>query len=326
MRWYRRAVDECPTMVRGYRNLANLLVRSALAQPTHGVQADTQLQAGRAQDLDEAEQWLRMAHAIAPRDAETNQMLADLLMLRGRAEAAIPFYEQSLAAEPQRLTGRSRLAEAYALAGREEEAIALLRGVVALGPPEASPYVVLGRLLLARGQAAQAAAILNAATRNVPANTDLLLLLAAAQLEAGESRQAAATFRTVLKRNADHLAAMNGLAWLLATDPDPTVRDGNHAVRLAESVCRATGFRAFEPLDTLAAACAADGRFREAQEYAQQALATAAEAGVLAARLEAMRSRLEGYRAGRPFLRSPHGSTSSPATSSAPASRSAVNP
>lgn len=302
--WYRKSVEHCPTLVRAWRNLANLHAR--------------------ARRFAEAEQSLRTAQAVAPREAETNLMLADVLMLQRRPEEAIPFYEQAIAAAPQNLTARAHLGEAYSLVGRSEDAVALLEEVVQRGPPDASPYIALGRLLLARGDAAGAARVLERGTRAQPGHLDLAMLLATAQLELGESRTAALTLRSILQRNADHLAAMNGLAWLLATDPDPAMRDPKEAARLAEIVCNRTSYRAVDPIDTLAAACAADGRFKEAEQLAGQALALAESPGTATApdMLKALRGRLEDYRAGRAYVRAPRPAASAPATSSRPAAPS----
>ena len=51
---------------------------------------------------------------------------------------------------------------------------------------------------------------------------------------------------------------------MMATDPDPSVRNGSEAVRLAERAVQLTGAREPTLLDTLAAAYAEAGRFQEA--------------------------------------------------------------
>ena len=76
----------------------------------------------------------------------------------------------------------------------------------------------------------------------------------------------------------DHELAHN-LARLLATTPDPAVRDGATALRLASAVRDRTGGRDPRVLDTLAAAYAAEGQFDLARETARQAAALATELG-----------------------------------------------
>jgi Flp pilus assembly protein TadD len=98
--------------------------------------------------------------------------------------------------------------------------------------------------------------------------------------------------------------ALNGLAWLLATHPDATVRNGPEAVRLAERACAVTSRRNPELLDTLAAAYAEAGRFPEAINAAQEAITLARTAGDEAAVHQA-ENMLGFFRSGRPFRENP---------------------
>jgi hypothetical protein len=57
---------------------------------------------------------------------------------------------------------------------------------------------------------------------------------------------------------------LNNLAWLLATDPDPHIRDGHKAAKLAEKACEASKGTNSAMLSTLAAAYAEAGLFVQA--------------------------------------------------------------
>ena len=106
----------------------------------------------------------------------------------------------------------------------------------------------------------------------------------------------------------DSPLALNELAWLMATYPDATVRNGPEAVRLAEHACAMTGRRNPELLDTLAAAYAEAGRFPEAVNAAQEAISLARTAGDEAAVHQA-ENLLGFFQSGHPFRENP---TSSP--------------
>jgi len=67
--------------------------------------------------------------------------------------------------------------------------------------------------------------------------------------------------------------ALNNLAFLRATAPDPGLRNGSEAVRLAERACQLTQHQNTIPLRTLAAAYAETGRFDAAAATAQRAYA-----------------------------------------------------
>ncbi len=61
----------------------------------------------------------------------------------------------------------------------------------------------------------------------------------------------------------------DNLAWTLATDPDPSKRNGARAVELAEDACRRTHYGETIMVGTLAAAYAEDGRFNDAVSTCQ---------------------------------------------------------
>ena len=73
----------------------------------------------------------------------------------------------------------------------------------------------------------------------------------------------------------DYTAVANGLAWLLATCPDPIFRDGAQAIRYAEQACRDTHWKNPAYLDTLAAAYAEHGDWNKAIWWQERSLATA---------------------------------------------------
>jgi hypothetical protein len=101
-----------------------------------------------------------------------------------------------------------------------------------------------------------------------------------------------------LRRRPDDLQTRLTLAWLLATSPRETVRNGKHALELLEEVRTGPERKNPSVLDALGAAYAEVGRFEEAIRAVEAAIAEAQRAG---ARVPpAMRARLDGYRAGKP--------------------------
>jgi Flp pilus assembly protein TadD len=107
-------------------------------------------------------------------------------------------------------------------------------------------------------------------------------------------------YRRALELDDKLSPACNNLAWMLATHPDPQVRNGSEAIELAGRACRLTNNEQPYYLGTLAAAYAEAGRFSDAIATAEKARDLARKAGLenVARRNEQL---LELYRAGRPY-------------------------
>lgn len=93
--------------------------------------------------------------------------------------------------------------------------------------------------------------------------------------------------------------ALNGAAWLLATCPDSTVRDGQAAVSYAEKAVAATSRTNANYLDTLAAAYAEAGAFTNAITAQKEAIAL----NKVPAYTEGMKARLNLYQTNTPYRR-----------------------
>ncbi len=124
--------------------------------------------------------------------------------------------------------------------------------------------------------------------------------LGAAYAERGQVAETIEHYREALRIRPDFRTVANNLAWLVATSRDPSLRDPELAVSLAERAAALSPVPDPSVLDTLAAAHAAAGRYGEAARVAEQALQLAESAGPpgFAAQI---RARLALYRAGRPY-------------------------
>ena len=90
------------------------------------------------------------------------------------------------------------------------------------------------------------------------------------------------------------------MAWILATHPDPNVRQTEDTLRLAEQVADRTNRADPHILDTLAAAYANADQYDQAAVIAMSALKLLTEPDQEAARKQ-IRERLELYGQGQPY-------------------------
>ncbi|MCE5335986.1 MAG: tetratricopeptide repeat protein, partial [Desulfobacteraceae bacterium] len=98
------------------------------------------------------------------------------------------------------------------------------------------------------------------------------------------------------------ILASNSIAWILATCPNPDFRNGAEALKMARLAVEQDGSKPYYH-DTLAAACAEGGLFKEAVEEQKTALKLLAgvpepQRGQIAARYE---KRLKLYAENKPF-------------------------
>jgi thiol-disulfide isomerase/thioredoxin len=108
------------------------------------------------------------------------------------------------------------------------------------------------------------------------AGPDALAVRAEHAAKSGRWAEAVAALREATRMNPRFVPGLNQLAWILATAPDDSVRNGGEALRTAQFFLQAPG--AWENADfllTLAAAQAETGDFRNAAATAEESLAIA---------------------------------------------------
>jgi len=183
--------------------------------------------------------------------------------------------------------------------GNLAQAVLETRRAVELAPDSPVAFDKLSERLYALGRREEAIAACREALRVYPANSGLHYRLASAYSDLGDAANALIHYRLAAAIYPQFAAALGRLAWILATQPDPKLRDGAEAVRFATEACRLTDRKDAGVLEALAAAYAETGRFAEAQATAQQAVTTARAAGQEA--IAAFGDKLIGlFKAGQP--------------------------
>ncbi|MCY2925442.1 MAG: tetratricopeptide repeat protein, partial [Planctomycetota bacterium] len=234
-----------------------------------------------------------------PDHADAHYNLAAFLQQTGKLPEAIEHYEQALRINPD-LAKTTNVTAALAGARKAVAAIERCRQALRARPDDPEARNNLGAELSQCGQTAQAIEQFEQALRARPDYAEAHYNLALARERTGAIPEAIAHYTQALQRKGDLLPALNNLAWLLATQNDPSLRNGPEAVRLAERACQLTGRKQGALLDTLAAAYAQAGQFPDAIAAAQEALALVQAANQPASAAD-IQSRLSGYRAGHAF-------------------------
>jgi len=171
-----------------------------------------------------------------------------------------------LEAKPDHAVARTRLVASLAAQGRKDEALVEAKETIRRHPDHAPAYYYLGGLTG----------------------------------DAGDIAEAIRCYERAVELKPDYPEALNNLAWLLASHPDATFRDGARAVELARRACELTENKAPILIGTLAAAYAEAGRFEEAVRSGELAIQVAEAAGDTAL-AQKNQELIELYRAGKPF-------------------------
>lgn len=192
-----------------------------------------------------ADAQLDAALQLAPEHARAHLVRGNRQRSAGQLDAAVASYRRAIAADPDLVEAHNNLGATYEQLDQPERAALSFAQAVALAPGRAQFHESHARALEA----------------------------------AGEHDEALAAYRAALERDGGSIRALRGLAWLLATHPDPSKRDPKQAIAYAEAGNRITQSRSPELLEALAAALAAERRFEPAREVIARAIELAQVAG-----------------------------------------------
>lgn len=250
---------------------------------------------------------------------------------RGDLQAAASAFAAVVAEDSTNVAGYLNLGVTHAQAGRYDDALRALRRAVALDSTNSRAHYNLGLLFRALDDPDRALRHFDEAAEHDPNNWAARFALAESLWERGECRGAIPHLDALLSQDPAHVRArirlamcharlgassearrlleeghqafprqpelLDALVRLLSASRDSTVRDGAHAVTLAERLTSAV--RRPETLESLAMAYAEAGRFPDAIRAQQEAIERARTRGDSTA-IRRLRQGLERYRRGEP--------------------------
>ncbi len=246
--------------------LSNSNLSAALLMTGHREEAGIHFQKA-------AELKLRAAVADRTEDASAYHNLGRMLLEQGRLDEAMTNLRKAIDLEPASGAAHCDLGVALLQRGKLDESLVELRATLRLEPRSAPAYYNLGRVLDQKGETDEAIRQWQNALQINPRDEQVHDSLAAAFYKRGEFSQALAQWR----EGTNSPAALRQMAWMLATCPDASVRNGREAVALAVRALELSAVKDSTIWDVLAAAYAQAGRFADAVLTAQRALAIASQ-------------------------------------------------
>jgi len=215
------------------------------------------------------------------------------------AEAASA-YREALRLQPSVVETWSALGEALRKLKRSDEAIDAFQEARRLQPEEWRHSLQIGVLWLEQQEFERAVGALRRATATAGAGDEAWKALASAAQNTGRWREASDAWRRARVLDPADPATQQELAFLLATCPDPAVRNGAEALAIAEAVAAQADASDLGALDVLAAAQAENGRFDAALSTIRRARGAAEQRGDTAL-VQALLQREATYAQRRPW-------------------------
>ena len=188
-------------------------------------------------------------------------------------------WSHALTCNPRNEVAHFNLGGALFKMGRTDEAIDQFQQALESEPGRADPHVNLGVALLQKGKVDEAIGHFQKAL-DLDANcAEARYGLGNTFSREGRMAEAIDQFQKALQIKPAYPEALNNLAWLLSLCPDASLRDGKKALELVRQANDLTGGANPIVLQTLAAAFAEVGRFDDAVQCVQKAIAVAPAAG-----------------------------------------------
>ena len=286
----------------GYWKDSGTLFRHALAVDPNNYLVHTYYGAWLREQhqLEKARLECEKAVQIQPAYALGHVFLSGILLLEGKSAEGIAEIRTALSYEPDLISARANLADLLLSDNRYDEATVEYNKALQYQPDEPKLHYSLARVLAMQKKYDQACAEFETALRLDPYYTDAHYELAVTLSMQHKTAEAIAEYRVALKLQPNFSDALNNLAWILAANPDPQLRNGPEAVQLAEHSCALTRNTQALKIGTLAAAYAEAGRFSNAVASAQLARSVAlahGETNVAAANQQLQKL----YQAGQPY-------------------------
>ena len=229
--------------------------------------------------IDEAIEEYEKTLELRASSADAHNNLASALLEKGRVVEAIDHYQVALQLKGDDPEVQYNLAHAFAKEGQLDQAIAHYQKALAIQPDHIEARYELGGAFLQKGQLEDAIVcyekVLAIRPDHVRAHTNLGNLL----LQKGDTASAIAQYEKSLGIDPQDVAAQTNLAWVLATCPDGSLRNGPRALELGRSASELSSKRDPFVLHSLAAAYAEIGQFSNAVEAAEEALRLSSESG-----------------------------------------------
>jgi tetratricopeptide (TPR) repeat protein len=245
--------------------------------------------------MNDYEQALRLDPGNAA--AYVNRALG--LERKGEREDALKDLSEALRLNPRDVSAYHNRATIFLTEGNLNGALSDFAKVIELDPKDSDAHVGRAAVYLRQNENDLAIAECDLAIEQNPNSVIAYIERAKAHAQMKQYARASNDLEATAKLKAKDMSqAFNSVAWLRATHGDAAMRDGKKAIAAARKACQLSQWKDWRCIDTLAAAYAEAGNFRNAVKYQTQALEmTPPQSDQVAD----MKKRLELYQQDKPY-------------------------
>ena len=301
------AVQQLIEMERVESALA-LLTKSLEAKPSEGMYRMRAILYRMEGKEDEALADLNKALAMQPRDPMSLMQRAEIALSRDDIKSAKRDLKSATKLAPQIAQTDQAIFVRCLIAveeGRMADAINDMTILVKRDPENTTRQIQLSNLYQTDKRPRKAISVLTEVLDRDPRNVSVLRSRADALLGVGDHDKAILDYERCIKiagsddENFDLSGILNNLAWVLATSPKDSIRNGKRAVELGERAVELTEEKQPHILSTLAAAYAEIGDFENAVKWSTKSVNLGKEEEH--EQQEQLEKELESYKASKPW-------------------------
>ena len=191
---------------------------------------------------------------------------------KGNLGGAEDHYKWATKLVPEYVTAQLRLGKLYIRTRQWDKAVKHLEIAMDNQTISNADRFLLVKTYQQLGEIKKAQNNLTTILKKDPSFLPAIFELAAQYARAGKIAESINQYEVGLKIDPKNLKALNNLAWLLATSSDENIRDPNRSLEIAKKIVAETNQKNPDTLDTLGAALAAKGQFKEAVKTLEKAI------------------------------------------------------